>query len=42
MKEDRDDKQMVLRHDEAPGYRTAFYIVFAVALAYLWVILSHG
>jgi len=32
----------VLRHEEVPGYRTAFYVVFAVAVIYFWAIISYG
>jgi len=32
------DEKMELSHAPVPGYRTAFYIVFAVSLAYLALI----
>jgi len=32
------DEKMELSHDPVPGYRTAFYIIFAVSLAYLALI----
>jgi hypothetical protein len=32
------EEKMELSHDPVPGYRTAFYIIFAVSLAYLALI----
>jgi hypothetical protein len=38
MKEEKEELQE-LRHEAVPGYRTAFFIVMAVATLYLAVIL---
>jgi hypothetical protein len=32
------DEKMELSHEPVPGYRTAFYIIFAVCAAYLALI----
>ena len=37
MQSDQRDRRE-LRHEPEPGYRTAFFIAFAAALAYLTVI----
>ncbi|WKZ32890.1 MAG: hypothetical protein QY316_00345 [Thermodesulfobacteriota bacterium] len=42
MKSEEGKEIQVLQHDEVPGYRTAFYIVFAVAVIYFWAIISYG
>ena len=31
-----------LRHDPVPGYRTTFYVIFALSLAYLALIFILG
>jgi len=33
-----EDEKMELSHEPQPGYRTAFFIVFAVSVAYLALI----
>jgi len=33
---------MELKHDAVPGYRTAFYIAFALGIAYLSVLFILG
>jgi len=30
-----DDDKKILAHDPVPGYRPAFYLIFAVSVAYL-------
>lgn len=37
-----DKEIMVLAHTPVPGYRTAFYIIFAISLIYLAVIFISG
>lgn len=32
---------MELKHEPEPGYRTAFYIVLAIAVVYLGMIFIH-
>ena len=41
MKE-KDEEIMELGHDPVPGYRPAFYIIFAIAFIYLVVIFVRG
>ena len=41
MKE-KDEVIMELGHDPVPGYRTAFYIIFAISFIYLAVIFIMG
>ena len=36
------EKLMELSHEPVPGYRTAFYIIFAVSLIYLTIIFVLG
>lgn len=36
------DELMELKHEPEPGYRTAFYIVLAVAVLYIAVILIQA
>lgn len=33
-----EDEKMELSHKPIPGYRTAFYIIFAISVAYLALI----
>lgn len=33
-----EDEKMELSHEPIPGYRTAFYIIFAISVAYLALI----
>ena len=43
MKMTEHDKEiMELAHEPVPGYRAAFYIIFAISLIYLAVIFIHG
>lgn len=37
-----DGELMELKHDPVPGYRTAFYIAFAVGMLYLAVLFILG
>lgn len=37
-----DGELMELKHDAVPGYRTAFYIAFAVGVLYLGILLMLG
>ena len=41
MKEN-DKEIMVLGHEPVPGYRPAFYIIFAISLIYLTIIFIMG
>jgi hypothetical protein len=41
MKE-KDEEIMELGHDPVPGYRTAFYIIFAISFVYLAIIFFKG
>lgn len=41
MKE-HDEEVMELRHDAVPGYRPAFYVVFAVTVIYLIFVMVYG
>jgi len=41
MKE-KDEEIMELGHDPVPGYRPAFYIIFAISFIYLAVIFIFG
>ena len=36
------DELMELAHKPVPGYRTAFYIIFALSLIYLTIIFIFG
>ncbi|MFU8818634.1 MAG: hypothetical protein ACNA74_02790 [Desulfurivibrio sp.] len=36
------EELMVLQHEAVPGYRTAFYVVFAIGLLYLLYIIIAG
>lgn len=36
-----DDKK-ILAHDPVPGYRPAFYVIFAISVAYLTFIFMRG
>lgn len=40
---DHDDTEelMVLAHEPKPGYRTVFYVVIAIALAYMAYIFAN-
>ncbi len=43
MKMKKNDKEiMELTHEPVPGYRPAFYIIFAISLIYLAVIFILG
>jgi hypothetical protein len=37
---EHDEEKMVLSHEPVPGYRGAFYVVLAIASAYLLVAFS--
>ena len=39
---DEKEEKMELSHDPVPGYRPAFYIIFAVSLVYLAFIFIKG
>lgn len=41
MKEN-DKEIMELAHEPVPGYRTAFYVIFALSLIYLAIIFISG
>ena len=43
MKMNEENKEiMELGHDPVPGYRPAFYIIFAISLIYLAIIFIFG
>ncbi len=37
-----EEEIMELSHDPVPGYRPAFYIIFAISLIYLAIIFIRG
>jgi hypothetical protein len=41
MNKETQEEKMELAHEPVPGYRTAFYIVVAVAILYLGYIFSR-
>lgn len=42
MNHDNDEEIMELKHEQLPGYRNIFLVVFALALIYLGIVFFRG
>ncbi|WP_158414012.1 hypothetical protein [Geoalkalibacter subterraneus] len=40
--QNKDEPRKILAHEPVPGYRTAFWIIFALSLFYLAIVFSNG